>query len=128
VFCHAPLWSDRVLEYFPQAINYIAQPCARLKKIAGQNPQLKLWVSGHVHFGMKEELVKHPFNYFLNQVTNLITCDLDGFSVLNLKIRPEFHDNIWTRKLYLSKDSYRCTVFDHAAQKELLGLEMSGAI
>lgn len=128
VFCHAPLWTDEILQMYPQAINYIVQPAEEFKRIIAINPQVSLWVSGHVHFGMKAELINHPFNLYNGRVTNILNCDMDGFSVLDLKIKPEFHDKIWTRKLILNSEKYICTVYDHQTDKELTGLKMTGNI
>jgi hypothetical protein len=119
VFCHAPLWAKDVIKLFPPAINYIVQPADRFARIIEKNSQIKLWVSGHVHFGMTKELVMHPFNFFKNQVMNLLVCDLDGFSVLDMNIKPRKHNDIWTRKLVLKPSGYECTVYDHVHGKEL---------
>ena len=75
---------------------------------------------------MIKDLIDHPFNLFHDQVLNILNCDMDGFSVLDHRIKPEFHDKIWTRKLFLSSGGYRCTVFDHKEGKELPELEMNG--
>ena len=126
VFFHAPLWSSEVIKLFPQAVNYIAQPVEDFARIVARHEQIRLWVSGHVHFGMVKELITHPFNLFLDRVMNILTCDLDGFSILNKKIKPEFHDQVWTRRLYLSPAGFRCTVYDHNRSCELPELEMRG--
>lgn len=125
VFCHAPLWSKEVLAFFPQAINYIVQPADEFNRIVRDNPQIRLWVSGHVHFGMVKELVKHPFNIYEQQVLNILNCDMDGFSVIDRSIRPQFHKNIWTRSLFLNAEGFRCTVFNHDSGEELPELEVS---
>jgi hypothetical protein len=125
IFCHAPLWSSEVVKFYPQAYNYITQPEEEFKKIIRRNRQIALWVSGHVHFGMKKELINHPFNLYENQVFNILNTDLDGFSVLDLEIKPKFHRGIWTRKLFLDDNGYHCTVYDHLDRKELTELNMS---
>ncbi|MGM0600982.1 MAG: metallophosphoesterase family protein [Candidatus Rifleibacteriota bacterium] len=127
VFCHAPLWSLEVVKFYPKAFNYITQPEEEFRKIVRKNKQIALWVSGHVHFGMKKELISHPFNLYENQVFNILNTDLDGFSVLDLEIKPRFHDRIWTRKLFLDENGYSCTVYDHLDCKELPELTISGS-
>jgi hypothetical protein len=97
VFFHAPLWSEEVLKLYPPAASYIAQPAERFRQIVLENPQIKLWVSGHIHFGMVKELIMHRLNSYAGRVFNILNCDLDGYSVLNLDLHPVFHDNIWTR-------------------------------
>ncbi|MDN5277996.1 MAG: 3,5-cyclic-AMP phosphodiesterase [Clostridiales bacterium] len=126
VFCHAPLWGEEVIRFYPPAVNYIAQPVQKIRSIVMNHKQLVLWVSGHVHFGMKKELINHPFNLFLERILNILNCDMDGFSVLDSRIKPEFHDRIWTRKLFLRPDGFRCTVYDHKDDLELTELEMTG--
>ncbi len=123
VFCHAPLWSEDVLKLYPPAINYIAQPASELKKVVLSHPQIKAWVAGHVHFGMKKELVEHRFNLYEGKIFNFIVCDLDGFSVLDMSIRPQFHDDLWTRSLYFYKDKLVCRTYDHRLKMELKNLE-----
>lgn len=113
VFCHAPLWSEEVLQYFPPAINYIVQPAGRFKQIVTANRQIKLWLSGHVHFGMIAELLRHPFNNYANQVYNLLNCDMDGFSVLDSSIRPVIHHQIWSRTLLINENEFVSTIFNH---------------
>ena len=125
VFCHAPLWSSEVVKFYPQAFNYIAQPEEQFRKIIKRNRQVALWVSGHVHFGMKKELINHPFNLYENRVFNILNTDMDGFSVLDMEIKPRFHNRIWTRKLFLDDNGYHCTVYDHLERKELPELKIS---
>jgi 3',5'-cyclic AMP phosphodiesterase CpdA len=124
VFCHAPLWTENVIDLYPPAINYIVQPACEFKKIALDNLQIKIWVSGHVHFGMIKELVMHPFNHYEQKVMNIVNTDMDGFSVLSTNIHPEYHDRIWTRSLYFYKDKVLCKTYDHNDQKELPELDM----
>jgi 3',5'-cyclic AMP phosphodiesterase CpdA len=124
VFCHAPLWTEEVINLYPPAINYIVQPARDFKKIALDNPQIKIWVSGHVHFGMIKELVMHSFNHYEQKVMNIVNTDMDGFSVLSTNIHPEYHERIWTRSLYFYQDKVICKTYDHNDQKELTELEM----
>lgn len=123
VFYHAPLWTEEVVRIFPLAVNYIAQPACEFRRIVKASPQIKIWVSGHVHFGMVSELLNHSFNRYEGLVTNILNCDMDGFSVLDRNLKPVFHEQIWTRSLYLSPKSWRCTVFDHDADCEIPELE-----
>ncbi len=69
----------------------------------------------------------NPFNLYMGRVMNLLNSDLDGFSILNAKLKPEFHEQIWTRQLFLSPEGYRCTVFDHNMGKEHSELTMKGS-
>lgn len=126
VFYHAPLWSDELVKMFPHAVNYLAQPAEAFARVVAKHPQIRLWVSGHVHFGMIKELIMNPFNLFQGRVMNILNCDLDGFSVLNRSIKPEFHDRVWTRQLFVSPTGYRCTVFDHNLGVALPELAMEG--
>lgn len=115
VFCHAPLWSEDVIKLFPPAVNYIVQPAKIMKKIILKNKQIKLWASGHAHFGMIKGLVEHPFNNYENIVNNIVNTDMDGFSVLSMKISPEYHEQIWTRSLFIYNDKIICKTYDHNA-------------
>lgn len=126
VFYHAPLWPADLVQMHPRAVNYLAQPAEVFARIVEKNQQIRLWVSGHIHFGMVKELIMNPFNLYMGRVMNLLNCDLDGFSILNNKLKPEFHEQIWTRQLFLSPKGYRCTVFDHNMGKEHPELTMEG--
>lgn len=126
VFYHAPLWTEEVLKFFAPAINYIAQPADEFSRIVLANPQIKLWVSGHVHFAMVADLLRHSFNNYHGQVFNILNCDMDGFSVLNSSLRAEFHERIWTRSLYFNQEYFRCTVFDHDLNCEVPEFELNG--
>lgn len=125
VFYHAPLWTEEVLKFFAPAVNYIAQPADEFRRIVLANPQIKLWVSGHVHFAMVADLLRHRFNNYHDQVYNILNCDMDGFSVLNANLKAEFHERIWTRSLYFNQEFFRCTVFDHDLGREVPEFELN---
>lgn len=113
VFCHAPLWSKQVIKIFPEAVNFMVQPEDKFAEIVESNPQIKLWVSGHVHFAMKSELLENPVNLYNNKVLNLLNTDMNGYSVLDKSLKAVFHDTIWTRTLYLSANGFSTSIYNH---------------
>lgn len=51
VFCHAPLEGSYVKERSLGPHNSNAQPAGKIREILKNNPQVFLWVSGHLHIG-----------------------------------------------------------------------------
>ncbi|OGK08729.1 MAG: hypothetical protein A2W80_04140 [Candidatus Riflebacteria bacterium GWC2_50_8] len=51
VFCHAPLEGSYVKERSLGPHNSNAQPAGKIRAILKNNPQVFLWVSGHLHIG-----------------------------------------------------------------------------
>ncbi|MBF0410678.1 MAG: metallophosphoesterase [Candidatus Riflebacteria bacterium] len=124
VFFHAPLWSKNVLKTNPKLVNYLAQPLNELSRIVLDNPQVKLWVAGHVHFGVFNPVNSSPINVFEERVNNIVCCDIDGRSILaGTEINLEKHENIWTKSLFLYHDRIVVKVFDHISNNWIDQLE-----
>ncbi|HAE39139.1 MAG TPA: hypothetical protein DCG57_10940 [Candidatus Riflebacteria bacterium] len=51
IFCHAPLEGSYVKERKLGPHNSNAQPAGKIREILKNNPQVFLWVSGHLHIG-----------------------------------------------------------------------------
>ncbi|MBF0545199.1 MAG: metallophosphoesterase [Candidatus Riflebacteria bacterium] len=124
VFYHAPLWEKKLLAVNPKLGNYMAQPVDAISKIVRDNPQIQLWVCGHVHFGVFHPMNSKPENIFENKVPNIINCDLDGRSVLSgVDIKLVSHDGLWTKSLFLYPDKIVVKVYDHVAKNWIPELE-----
>ena len=101
VFFHAPLagtlmaYNDRV-----NTPGFVAQPADRLRDLIRGNPQLFLWVAGHMHVPATNESYNAPVNLYEGQVTVIHNSDLE-------RKRP------WTNVLQLYPERVVVRTFDH---------------
>ena len=115
IFFHAPLMGT--LEGANKNINtphFIAQPQATIDSILRDNPQVRLWVSGHTHTGAINATYNSPVNLYEGKVLNIHTCDMDGRSFLSDKTPSSpRHDTVWTNSLFFFPDRIEIKTFDH---------------
>lgn len=102
IFFHAPL-AGTLYQYNEQANtpSFIAQPAGRLHKLIIENPQIFLWVSGHMHVPATSENFNAPVNLYQGRVTNIHNPDLE-------------RRTIWTNVLHLYPDRVVIRTWDHA--------------
>ncbi|PKL43478.1 MAG: hypothetical protein CVV41_10490 [Candidatus Riflebacteria bacterium HGW-Riflebacteria-1] len=62
IFCHAPLEGSYVKERKLGPHNSNAQPAGKIREILRNNPQVFLWVSGHLHIGPASNEYHNPAN------------------------------------------------------------------
>ncbi len=95
--------------------SFVAQPADKLRAILWQNPQVFMWVSGHVHMGATNAgFVDPKVNVYAGRVTNIQNCDMDGRSYLSEDDHgTTTHDNIWTNSLFLYPDRVVVKTYDH---------------
>ena len=115
IFFHAPLYGT--LEGMNKNINtpdFVAQPREIIDRILKENPQVRLWVSGHTHTGATNATYAHPVNLYEGRVLNVHTCDMDGRSFLSDKTPTSpRHDTVWTNSLFFYPDRIVIKTFDH---------------
>jgi 3',5'-cyclic-AMP phosphodiesterase len=115
IFFHAPL--QGTLEGANKNINtphFIAQPQPTIESILRDNPQVRLWVSGHTHTGAINATYNSPVNLYEGRVLNVHTCDMDGRSFLSDKTPSSpRHDTVWTNSLFFYPDRIVIKTFDH---------------
>lgn len=111
VFFHAPL-AGTVKSYNENSNTpgFIAQPAARLHELIRENPQLFLWVSGHLHLPATNENYSSPVNVYEKQVTVIHNADLE-------RKRP------WTNVLYLYPEKVVVRTYDHGQKSWRSDLE-----
>ena len=80
--------------------NYYAQPEEKIEGLIADNPQLFLWVSGHLHLPATNASFKSPVNLYQGRVLNIHTSDMK-------------RRNIWTNSLYLYEDRVVVRTYDH---------------
>jgi 3',5'-cyclic-AMP phosphodiesterase len=101
VFFHAPL--DGTLKTYNEYANkpsFIAQPAIRLYEVIRENPQLFLWVAGHMHVPATNDNYNSPVNVYEKQVTVIHNTDLE-------RKKP------WTNVLYLHPGKVIVRTYDH---------------
>ena len=111
VFSHAPLKGTLADDFKDANKNQeIAQPHEMLHEIIHENPQIFLWVSGHLHVPATDANFKSPINLYENQVLNVHNTDLD-------------REAQWTNSLYIYSDRILIRTFDHHAQAWMSDLD-----
>ena len=111
VFSHAPLKGTLADDFKDANKNQeIAQPHETLRKIIHKNPQIFLWVSGHLHVPATDANFKSPVNLYENQVLNVHNTDLD-------------REAQWTNSLYIYSDRILIRTFDHHSQAWMSALD-----
>jgi hypothetical protein len=116
VFFHAPLAGT--LESYNQYANtpsFVAQPSVALHDLIRENPQLFLWVAGHMHVPATNESYRSDVNVYQKQVTVIHNADLE-------RKRP------WTNVLYLYPERVLVRTYDHWQQSWRPDLERTIAV
>lgn len=101
IFFHAPL--EGTLQSYNSYTNtpsYVAQPAVRLHDLIRENPQLFLWVAGHMHVPATNGSYASTVNVYQKQVTVIHNADLE-------RKRP------WTNVLYLYPEKVVVRTYDH---------------
>jgi len=111
IFFHAPL-AGTLHPYNEQANapNFIAQPIGRLRDLILENPQIFLWISGHMHVPATNESFSAPVNLYEGRVMNIHNPDME-------------RKTIWTNVLRLYPEKITVRTWDHAKGAWIDGLE-----
>ena len=100
-FYHAPLAGTlRAYNKRIDSPGFVAQPADRLHDLIRANPQLFLWVAGHLHVPATNESYSAPVNLYEGRVTVIQNSDLE-------RKRP------WTNVLYLYPERVLVRTYDH---------------
>ncbi len=101
IFFHAPLAGTlKSYNQYTNTPNFVAQPAIRLHDLIRENPQIFLWVSGHLHVPATNESYNSPVNVYEKQVTVIHNADLE-------RQRP------WTNVLHLYPEKVAVRTYDH---------------
>jgi 3',5'-cyclic-AMP phosphodiesterase len=111
IFAHAPL-AGTLLSYNKNANtpSFVAQPAERIREMILANPQIFLWISGHMHVPATNESYASPVNLYEGRVTNIHNSDLE-------RKRP------WMNVLYLYPEKVVVRTYDHWQKSWLPDLE-----
>ena len=101
IFFHAPL-RGTLLDYNLRVNtdDFVAQPHNQLRELLRQNPQVLLWVAGHMHVPATNESYRSEVNLFDGRVTAVHVTDMQ-------------RGRIWTTSLFLFSDRVVVKTFDH---------------
>jgi Icc protein len=111
IFFHAPLAGT--LEPYNERTNtpsFVAQPEGRLAELLRANPQVFLWVAGHLHVPATNASYSSPVNVYDRRVTVIHNADLE-------RKRP------WTNVLYLYPEKVLVRTYEHWQKSWLPDLE-----
>jgi Icc protein len=111
IFFHAPLAGT--LTTYNERVNtpsFIAQPAGRIGELLRANPQVFLWVAGHMHVPATNENYSSPVNVYEKRVTVIHNADLE-------RKRP------WTNVIYLYPEKVLVRTYEHWQKSWLPDLE-----
>ncbi len=129
IFCHAPLDGTAGSINKKKWFNQVVQPSEKIMNILLENPQVKLWVAGHLHRG-----AYYPACTDERQYTNTQT-GIKGINNPSLKGEGKWqppkegektshkYPTLWTNSLYLYPDRVVVKTYDHGKGQELKELE-----
>jgi len=101
IFFHAPLVGTlKAFNERDNTPNFVAQPADRLRDLIRGNPQLFLWVAGHLHVPATNENYNDPVNLYEGQVTVIHNSDLE-------------RKGPWTNVLRLYPERVVVRTYDH---------------
>jgi hypothetical protein len=111
IFFHAPL-RGTLLDYNDRANrdSFVAQPAGKLRELLLKNPQVFLWVAGHMHVSATNESFRAPVNVFEGRVTGIHVTDME-------------RQQIWTTSLFFFSDRVVVRTYDHKAQAWMESLD-----
>ena len=127
IFFHAPLQgtyaSQKILKS-KTPDSYNAEPVEKIRQILLQNPQVFMWVAGHLHIAPTNRDFKSEINLYEKQVVVLHNTDMNGDSILaDADLKSTKHDAIWTNSLFLYPDRVVVKTYDHKQGVWLTNLE-----
>jgi hypothetical protein len=127
VFYHAPLagtYASRRIIESRSPDSYNAEPAERIREILRANPQVFMWVAGHLHIAPTNRDFDAEINRYDGRVWVVHNPDMNGSSLFDAyDLKSRTHETIWTRSLVLYPDRVVVKTFDHAAGRWMDSLE-----
>jgi 3',5'-cyclic-AMP phosphodiesterase len=116
IFFHAPL-RGTLLDYNARVNQdgFVAQPAAELRELLRKNPQVFLWVAGHMHVSATNPSFRAPVNLFESQVMGIHAPDME-------------RQRIWTTSLFFFPERVVVRTYDHKARAWIEELERTVAL
>lgn len=101
IFFHGPLYGTLSNNNnYANSNDFIAQPQDDLREILQKNPQVFLWVCGHMHVPATNKDFRSPINLYGNRVYTLHNADMN-------------RETIWTNSLLLFPDKVVIKTYNH---------------
>lgn len=121
VFFHGPLKgtysANRINPRTPDS--GFAEPAGVIRAILEENPQVFLWVAGHLHIPTEAEDFAADMNLYAGRIWNIHNPSLT---------RPSNGHAIWTNSLFLYPDRVEVRTYDHKANVWLTQFDRTIAI
>ena len=101
IFFHGPLYGT-LSNYnkYANSNDFIAQPEDDVREIIQKNPQIFLWVCGHMHVPATNKDFRSEINLYENRVFTLHNADMN-------------RETIWTNSLFLFSDKVVIKTYNH---------------
>jgi len=101
IFFHGPLYGT-LSNYnkYANSNDFIAQPQDDIREILQKNPQVFLWVCGHMHVPATNKDFRSKINLYENRVHTLHNADMN-------------RETIWTNSLFLYPDKVVIKTYNH---------------
>jgi 3',5'-cyclic-AMP phosphodiesterase len=126
IFFHAPLegtYSSIQITQSKSPDSYNAEPAGAIRRILSQNPQVFLWVAGHLHLAPSNKDFNSEVNWYENRVLVVHNPDMNGSSIYNrTDTKSTLHQNIWTNSLFLYPDRVVVKTYDHTKGEWIVSL------
>jgi hypothetical protein len=117
VFYHAPLegtYSSVSITQNKSSDSYNAEPADKIRAILKDNPQVFLWLAGHLHLAPQNKDFKSKQNFYDNRVMVVHCSDMNGSSIMTENDRKGTrHNNLWSNSLFLYPDLVVVRNYDH---------------
>lgn len=111
IFCHSPLYGTFSAVHDNMNMNHsVIQPADKMKDIIKDNPQVFMWVSGHMHIKATSKDYDAPVNIYEKQVTCIHNSNMAT-------------SKNWINTLTLNDDYILVKTYDCKNKKWMSGLE-----
>ncbi len=101
IFFHGPLYGTlSSYNNYANSNDFIAQPQDDIRELLRQNPQVFLWVCGHMHVPATSKDFRSSINVYENKVDTLHNSDMN-------------RETIWTNSLFLFHDKVIIKTYNH---------------
>jgi Icc protein len=116
IFFHAPLKGALMGKFrlIADDKSGIAQSHRKIHRTLLENPQIFLWISGHIHLAPTHASFNHKINTYEQRVGVIPNCDMTGGSLMSENdYGTKGHNNVWTNSLYLYPEKVVVKTYDH---------------
>jgi hypothetical protein len=120
IFCHAPLSLGRRLDltYYEETRTACIELAQPLRELCQSRRAPLFWMSGHIH--LRPDHYLYPAYQLADQVWQVHCPDSIGYSRWTREqIKPEFHDELYSRSLEISRNKVALRTRDHVAREDI---------